>query len=32
LVPGAGHNDRELLDGRQMIDAIVRFLSETGVT
>jgi uncharacterized protein len=32
LVPGAGHNDRELLDGRQMMDAIVRFLSETGVT
>jgi fermentation-respiration switch protein FrsA (DUF1100 family) len=31
LVPGAGHNDRELLDGRQMIDAIVRFLSETPV-
>ncbi len=28
LVPGAGHNDRELLDGRQMIDAVVRFLSE----
>jgi uncharacterized protein len=32
LVPGAGHNDRELLDGRLMMDAIVRFLSETGVT
>ena len=32
LVPGAGHNDRELLDGRQMKDAIARFLSETGVT
>ena len=32
LVPGVGHNDRELLDGRQMMDAIVRFLSETGVT
>ena len=28
LVPGAGHNDPELLDGRQMIDAIVAFLSE----
>jgi uncharacterized protein len=32
LVPGAGHNDRELLDGRLMMGAIVRFLSETGVT
>jgi uncharacterized protein len=32
LVPGAGHNDRALLDGRLMMDAIVRFLSETGVT
>jgi uncharacterized protein len=31
LVPGAGHNDSELLDGRQMIDAIVGFLSETPV-
>jgi fermentation-respiration switch protein FrsA (DUF1100 family) len=31
LVPGAGHNDRELLDGRQMMDAIERFLSETPV-
>ncbi|HEX2284463.1 MAG TPA: alpha/beta hydrolase [Mycobacterium sp.] len=26
LVPGAGHNDRELLDGRQMLDEIGRFL------
>jgi fermentation-respiration switch protein FrsA (DUF1100 family) len=32
LVPGAGHNDRALLDGPQMMDAIVRFLSDTGVT
>lgn len=32
LVPGAGHNDMELLGGRQMLDAIERFLSETGVT
>jgi len=32
LVPGAGHNDRELLDGRQMIDAIIGFLSKTGLT
>jgi uncharacterized protein len=32
LVPGAGHNDLELVDGRQMMEAIVRFLSETGVT
>jgi uncharacterized protein len=26
LVPGAGHNDPELLDGRQMIGEVVRFL------
>jgi uncharacterized protein len=32
LVSGAGHNDRALLDGRQMLDAIERFLSETGMT
>ena len=32
LVPGAGHNDPELLDGRQMLDSIDGFLSETGVT
>jgi hypothetical protein len=32
LVPGAGHNDPDLLDGRQMLDAIDGFLSETGVT
>jgi hypothetical protein len=25
-VEGAGHNDRALLDGEKMIDAIVRFL------
>jgi uncharacterized protein len=31
LVPGAGHNDRELLDGRQMMDAVERFLAETPV-
>ena len=31
-VPGAGHNDRELLDGRQMLDEIDGFLSSTGVT
>ena len=29
-VPGAGHNDRELLDGHRMISEIERFLSETG--
>jgi fermentation-respiration switch protein FrsA (DUF1100 family) len=32
LVPGVGHNDRELQDGRQMLDSIDGFLSETGVT
>ena len=32
LVPGAGHNDQELLDGRQMLDEIEGFLSSTGVT
>ncbi len=32
LVPGAGHNDRALLDGRQMIDEIDGFLSATDVT
>jgi fermentation-respiration switch protein FrsA (DUF1100 family) len=32
LVPGAGHNDPELLDGSQILDEIGRFLSETGVT
>ena len=32
LVPGAGHNDPELQDGRQMLDSIDGFLSETGVT
>jgi fermentation-respiration switch protein FrsA (DUF1100 family) len=28
LVPGADHNDAELLMGRRMIDAIVRFLQK----
>jgi len=32
LVPGAAHNDPELLDGRQMIDEIEGFLSSTGLT
>ena len=32
LVPGAGHNDPDLIDGRQMLAEIDRFLSETGVT
>jgi uncharacterized protein len=32
LVPGVGHNDPELLDGRQMIDEIEGFLSGTDVT
>lgn len=31
VVPGAGHNDPELLDGRRMLDAVQRFLSELGV-
>ena len=30
-VPGAGHNDPELLDGRLMLDEVGRFLSEAGV-
>ena len=32
LVPGAGHNDAELVDGHQMLTAMAGFLSETGVT
>ena len=28
-IPGAGHNDPALLDGRQMLSEIERFLSET---
>lgn len=32
LVPGAGHNDPELLDGRQMINEIEGFLASTEVT
>jgi uncharacterized protein len=32
LVPGAGHNDREFVDGRQMLDEIQGFLTSTGVT
>ncbi|OBG14744.1 hypothetical protein A5765_10640 [Mycolicibacterium celeriflavum] len=32
LVPGAGHNDLELLVGRQMLDEIRKFLSDTGLT
>ncbi|BBZ62688.1 alpha/beta hydrolase [Mycolicibacterium monacense] len=31
LVPGAGHNDPELLDGPQMLEAIERFLRHTAV-
>jgi hypothetical protein len=27
-VPGAGHNDPELVGGRQMLDEIGQFLSE----
>jgi hypothetical protein len=29
-VPGAGHNDPELLDGDRMVSEVQRFLSETG--
>ena len=29
LIPDAGHNDPQLLDGRQMLSEIERFLSET---
>jgi fermentation-respiration switch protein FrsA (DUF1100 family) len=32
LVPGAGHNDPELLDGRQMIGEIKGFLASTDMT
>jgi uncharacterized protein len=32
LVPGAGHNDREFVDGRRMLDEIQGFLTSTGVT
>jgi fermentation-respiration switch protein FrsA (DUF1100 family) len=32
LVPGAGHNDPELLDGSQMVDEIEGFLASTGMT
>lgn len=32
VVPGAGHNDPELISGRQMVAEIEGFLSATGVT
>ena len=32
VIPGAGHNDRALLDGRHMLDEIKGFLSSTGLT
>ena len=32
VVPGAEHNDPELLDGPQMLGEIEGFLSTTGVT
>jgi uncharacterized protein len=32
LVPGAGHNDKEFVDGARMLDEIQGFLSATGVT
>jgi uncharacterized protein len=32
VVAGAGHNDQDMLDGSQMLDAIGGFLSETGLT
>jgi uncharacterized protein len=31
LVPGANHNDPELIDGRRMLEEVGRFLSEAGV-
>lgn len=31
LVPGAGHNDPELIDGDRMLEEVGRFLSEAGV-
>jgi fermentation-respiration switch protein FrsA (DUF1100 family) len=31
LVPGADHNDQELLDGRQMVGEIETFLAGTAV-
>ena len=31
LVPGTGHNDPELIDGRGMLDEVGRFLSEADV-
>jgi uncharacterized protein len=32
MVPGAGHNDREFVNGARMLDGIQEFLSSTGVT
>jgi fermentation-respiration switch protein FrsA (DUF1100 family) len=32
LVPGAGHNDAELIDGPTVVGEIVRFLSESGAS
>jgi len=32
LVPGAGHNEPELLDGSQMIDEIKGLLASTDMT
>jgi uncharacterized protein len=32
VIRGAGHNDPDLLDGRQMLDEIAGFLSSTGLT
>jgi uncharacterized protein len=32
VVPGAGHNDPELVDGRQMMAEITGFMSSTGIT
>ena len=31
VVPGAGHNDPDLIGGRRMLDEVGRFLSEAGV-
>jgi fermentation-respiration switch protein FrsA (DUF1100 family) len=32
VVPGAGHNDPELAEGRRMTAEITGFLSSTGIT
>ena len=31
VIPGVGHNDQDLLDGRQMIGDVLKFLGGTPV-